>query len=82
MAGVSCREGAVLRRPSDARIAHAKSLHPGLRVITARGERGQIIAPGHRVNAFGYVPLWLIRVDDSAYNGCLPVWADELEVLE
>ena len=65
---------------SPEKIAHAKSLHQGLRVIL-RGQKGQIIAPGYRVNDLGYVPIWLVRLDEQPSEGMYPCWSDEIEVV-
>ncbi len=65
--------------PSAERIAHAQTLYPGLRV-EVKGKPGQIIAPGHALNRFGYFPIFLIRLDHQPLEGMLPCWSDEIEV--
>ncbi len=63
-------------------IRHAKSLSVGMRV-RAKGPglegTGEIVAEGHDENRFGFIPIWLCRMDHDHFSALYPVFHDELE---
>ena len=59
-----------------------KHLKPGVRVQLKSGEQGEIVGPGHGENVHGYIPLFLVALDDPQIVGYLPAWWDELQPLE
>ena len=72
--------GGVITEHIQAGRDSTKYLYPGVRVRTPWGT-GEIVAPGHGGNVHGYVPLWLVRLDEATVGGLLPCWWNELDVI-